>query len=96
MRRPAVQLYDSAGQAVYSYRFATRLRNAAESDGVQHFTNVAYSFQNITGALGPLPEFQQGHRDMSESTGRSYVSFDRHDPNGVHGSVSNRLPGWPR
>ncbi len=90
-RRKVCQEYTSKGLDVYSYRFAQRPWNATEEEGVEHFVNVAFSFQNISGALGPLPE-HQSYRDLSTSIGKAYANFAHsHDPNGRTG-----LPGWPK
>jgi cholinesterase len=95
-RRKLCVEYAAADQPVYSYRFATRPWDAAEADGVQHFVNVAFSFQNITGVLGPLPEFQS-HKDISESIGRSYLNFVySHDPNVNERGPRTGLPNWPK
>ncbi|KAJ8126536.1 hypothetical protein O1611_g7102 [Lasiodiplodia mahajangana] len=57
--------------------------------------NVAFSFQNITGTLGPLPEFQS-HKDLSDSIGRAYLNFVySHDPNAKDTGVRTGLPLWP-
>jgi len=95
--------FSTAGEDVYSYRFATRPFDAQRpEDGVQHFVNVAYSFQNITGSLGPLPEFES-HRELSRAIGQAYVNFVYWgDPNGHEdeGEKEKRdgltLPHWPR
>ncbi|KAI0975702.1 Alpha/Beta hydrolase protein [Xylaria arbuscula] len=95
-RRKLCAEYAAAHQAVYSYRFATRPWNAAEADGVQHFVNVAFSFQNISGTLGPLPEFQS-HKDISVDIGKSYLNFAySHDPNANEGGIRTALPHWPQ
>lgn len=94
-RRRLCELYSAAGQAVYSYRFDTPLWNAAVTDGAKHFVNVVFSFQNISGALGPLPKYQS-YRDLSRNIGRAYISFVYdHDPNTSRGN-SSTLPLWPR
>ncbi|KAI1130999.1 Alpha/Beta hydrolase protein [Nemania abortiva] len=92
-RRKLCAQYAAAAQPVYSYRFATRPWGAAETeDGVQHFVNVAFSFQNITGALGSLPS----HKDLSDSIGRAYLNFIySHDPNVGETGVRTGLPDWP-
>ncbi|KAI0105722.1 alpha/beta-hydrolase [Nemania sp. FL0031] len=83
-------------QPVYSYRFATRPYGAAAAAGVPHFVNVAFSFQNISGALGPLPGFQS-HGALSASIGRAYLNFVyNHNPNAGETGVQTGLPPWPR
>ncbi|RYC53822.1 hypothetical protein CHU98_g12387 [Xylaria longipes] len=95
-RRKLCAEYAAANQSVYSYRFATRPWDAAETDGVQHFVNVAFSFQNITGTLGPLPQFQS-HKQISADIGKAYLNFvHRHDPNADKDGVQTGLPYWPR
>ncbi|KAI1755789.1 alpha/beta-hydrolase [Xylaria castorea] len=94
-RRKLCAEYAAANQSVYSYHFATRPWDAAEADGVQHFVNVAFSFQNITGALGPLPEFQS-YKEISADIGKAYLNFVyRHDPNANKSSAQTGLPYWP-
>lgn len=87
--------------AVYSYRFDTRLYGEDALLGVPHFDNVAFSFQNITGALGPAPEYDGAAR-LARSIGAAYVSFvhalDPNPPADWH--VADRLdalalPVWP-
>ncbi|OWO98936.1 lipase (secreted protein) [Marssonina coronariae] len=93
-RRKFCEVYAAAGQAVYSYRFDTPLWNAAITEGAWHFANVVFSFQNISGALGPLPQFQN-YTKLSRDIGRAYVSFVHdHDPNTSNGDST--LPPWPR
>lgn len=95
-RRKLCAEYAAANQAVYSYRFATRPWDAAEADGVQHFVNVAFSFQNITGDLGPVPVFQS-HGEISADIGRAYLNFVyQRDPNANKSGVQTGLPYWPR
>ena len=56
---------------------------------------MAYSFQNISGNLGPLPEYAS-HKVLSENIGRAYISFvNDHDPNTSKGKMSS-LPYWPK
>ncbi|KAF0321083.1 carboxylesterase [Colletotrichum asianum] len=96
-RRKMCELY--AGQPVYSYRFDQRLWNRAELDGVQHFDNVAFSFQNISGLLGPSPEYDS-HLELARGIGQAYVRFVNDlDPNAKAGNVTKRdglLPYWPK
>jgi carboxylesterase type B len=96
-------------QDVYSYRFDTPLWNTTAPISVPHFVNVVFSFQNISGALGPLPEYWR-YKELSESIGRAYASFvNYYQPNGAGGmgvgggdggggSSANvtGLPTWPR
>jgi cholinesterase len=56
---------------------------------------VAYSFQNISGNLGPLPAYFS-HGVLAENIGRAYISFVYdYDPNTSRGNGST-LPLWPR
>lgn len=90
---------------VYSYRFDTPLWNASAPVSVPHFVNVVFSFQNISGALGPLPEYQS-YKDLSLSIGKAYASFvGGHQPNGAvataggygsNGGNVTGLPTWPK
>lgn len=88
--------------AVYSYRFDSRLWNQKALYGIHHFDNVAFSFQNISGLLGPSPA-RDGDLRTARSVAVAYVSFAYHlDPNppgrwGVDERVGRwRLPVWPR
>ncbi|KAI0805435.1 alpha/beta-hydrolase [Xylaria sp. FL0064] len=79
-RRKLCAAYAGARQPVYSYRFATR---------------PPPGFQNISGSLGPLPEFQS-HKDISVDIGKSYLNFVYwHDPNGSEKGLQTALPHWP-
>ncbi|KAI0428057.1 alpha/beta-hydrolase [Xylaria sp. FL1042] len=100
-RRRMAELYTAAGMPVYSYRFDQRPWNGDEWDGVKHFVNVAYSFQNISGLLGPSPAYDS-HARLARAIGRAYVSFVNHlDPNGagagdaVLQAEAEALPRWP-
>lgn len=106
-RRKYAELYVEAGvKDVYSYRFDTPLWNASSPVGIKHFDNVMFSFQNISGAMGPLPKYQY-YRDFSTAVGRAYASFVRsYQPNGAansgaagygaQGKNVTGLPYWPR
>ena len=111
-RRELCELYTSAGVSVYSYRFDTRLWNHTAEQGVAHFDNVAFSFQNISGLLGPYPEYKKD-MEMSRAIGEAYVRFvNQLDPNsqGIERRASNsrvkrvstenvkstQLPDWPK
>ncbi|KAJ9134367.1 Carboxylic ester hydrolase [Coniochaeta hoffmannii] len=98
------ELYTAAGQPVYSYRFDTRLWNKVGLEGVQHFDNVAYSFQNISGLLGPSPKYD-AQRRLSRAVGVSYINFvNSLDPNGNAskcrspngGLNATAMPYWPK
>lgn len=101
-RRKMCEVYaGTAGQDVYSYRFDTRLWNQTALAGIQHFDNVAFSFQNITGLLGPSPAYDDDLR-IARSVAVAYVSFVYNlDPNppgqwDVDGKVDRLLlPEWP-
>ncbi|KAB8297937.1 hypothetical protein EYC80_001719 [Monilinia laxa] len=107
-RRKLCEVYTAASQAVYSYRFDTFLWNAVVTDGAKHFVNVVFSFQNISGTLGPLPQYQS-YLDLSRNIGKAYISFVNYrDPNILSNltlsnvsntsSISNSsssLPYWP-
>ncbi|KAL3425205.1 carboxylesterase family protein [Phlyctema vagabunda] len=105
-RRKMCIAYTEAGQDVYSYRFDTPLWNAAVTDGARHFTNVVFSFQNISGALGPVPQYANYTR-LARDIGVAYISFaNAWDPNPSSGgagnttnsssSVLSTLPYWPK
>lgn len=100
-RRKMCELYTRAKQAVYSYRFDTILYGKTALQGVQHFDNVAYSFQNISGLLGPSPKYD-AERRLSRSIGEAYVRFVYSlDPNAGKGEDASgmdalRLPYWPK
>jgi carboxylesterase type B len=102
-RRKMCELYTAAGQPVFSYRFDSRLWNKTAETGVQHFDNVAFSFQNITGLLGPSPQYDDKLR-LARAVGMSYIRFvNSLDPNPDSKShaaglstTSTPLPSWPR
>ncbi|KAN0114457.1 carboxylesterase [Hyaloscypha variabilis] len=102
-RRKMCALYSQAAQPVFSYRFDTMLYGVPAIDGVQHFDNVAFSFQNISGLLGPSPEFDR-ERSLATAIGSAYVRFvNALDPNSVSGKGNGtqgdgglQLPYWPR
>ncbi|TVY88790.1 Lipase [Lachnellula willkommii] len=94
-RRKVCEEYTKGGMNVFSYRFDTPLWNAAVTAGAQHFTNVVFSFQeNISGALGPLPQYQQ-YTDLSRNIGKAYISFVN-DRNPNTGRGNSTLPYWPK
>jgi hypothetical protein len=66
------RVFLQAKQQVFSYRFDTRLWNRTELEGVIYFDNVAFSFQNISGLLGPSPEYDS-HRRLEQSVKPTYV-----------------------
>lgn len=103
-RRKMCEVFSgAAGQpAVYSYRFDTRLWSQKALYGIHHFDNVAFSFQNISGLLGPSPEYDDDLR-IARSVAVAYISFVYNlDPNppsrwDVDEKVDRlRLPVWPR
>lgn len=95
-RRKMCEYYTRAGKDVWSYRFDTPFWNASAPVSVPHFVNVVFSFQNISGALGPLPQYQS-YKDLSTSIGRAYINFvTQGDPNLGIGSKEAGLPNWPR
>ncbi|KAF2086206.1 lipase [Saccharata proteae CBS 121410] len=96
-RRKLARDFSAQDVPVWSYRFDTKPWNGTDVAGVQHFVNVVFSFQNITGALGPTPAFES-YRVLSEGIGRAYAHFvATGDPNGGEGvGVVGPLPTWPR
>jgi carboxylesterase type B len=97
-RRKMAELFTAAGAKVYSYRFDQRLWNGAEWDGVKHFVNVAFSFQNISGLLGASPQYDS-HKNLAHAVGQAYIHFVNDlDPNGKKGAKYGEkkiLPEWP-
>jgi carboxylesterase type B len=96
-RRKMAELFTSADTAVYSYRFDQRIYGRNEWDGVKHFDNVAYSFQNISGLLGPSPQYDS-HVKLARAIGQAYVRFVYDlDPNynKKYGDQDKLLPTWP-
>ena len=88
----------SVNQTVFSYRFDQRPWNRPANQGVMHFDNVAFSFQNISGLLGPSPAYDS-HRRLSRAIGESYIRFVNNlDPNPTANDSSSGalLPYWPR
>jgi cholinesterase len=93
-RRKTCEEYTRRGLPIFSYRFDTPLWNAPVTAGAQHFVNVVFSFQNISGALGPLPKYRN-YTDLSHNIGKAYISFVNDlDPNTSKGNST--LPYWPR
>lgn len=92
-RRKMCEYYTRAGKDVWSYRFDTPAWNQSAPVSVPHFVNVMFSFQNISGALGPLPQYQS-YKDLSTDIGRAYVNFvARGNPNS---NSSGGLTNWPK
>ncbi|RBA16919.1 hypothetical protein FPRO05_01643 [Fusarium proliferatum] len=90
-RRKLAELY-AQSEDVYSYRFDQRPYLRSEWDGVKHFDNVAFSFQNISGLLGPSPQYDS-HAVLANTIGQAYVRFvNSLDPN----SKKGKLPKWPK
>ncbi|KAK0631140.1 lipase [Bombardia bombarda] len=99
-RRKMCELYAHAGIPVFSYRFDSRLWNKDAVSGVQHFDNVAFSFQNITGLLGPSPQYDADLM-LARAIGMAYVRFVHNlNPNTLHLppaiTDTSMLPYWPR
>ena len=100
-RRRMCELYTGAGQDIYSFRFDTRLFNTSAVMGVSHGVNVPFSFQNITGALGPKPEYDSAGK-LSKAIGEAYVRYVHGlDPNPTAGKQYGSkpwqfLPEWPK
>ncbi|KAI2637565.1 alpha/beta-hydrolase [Xylaria nigripes] len=96
-RRHMAELYaQDKSTPVYSYRFDQRPWNGDVWDGVKHFDNVAFSFQNISGLLGPSPAFDS-HERLARGIGVAYIAFVNHyDPNLIGCSDTHGLlPRWP-
>ncbi|EON99732.1 putative carboxylesterase family protein [Phaeoacremonium minimum UCRPA7] len=101
-RRKMCEQYTLAGQDVYSYRFDTRLWNKTELAGIAHFDNVAFSFQNISGLLGPSPEYDSDMK-IARAVGTAYIRFvntlNPNQPSTYDGTkISNiiQAPHWPK
>lgn len=94
-RRKMCEIYTTYGVDAYSYRFDTAPWNASNSTGAAHGVNVAFSFQNISGTLGPLPQYES-YWKLSQSIGRAYVNFvNSLSPNGgSQGHEVASLPYW--
>lgn len=99
-RRKMCELYSAHGQDVFSYRFDTRLWSETPIKGIPHFDNVAFSFQNISGLLGPSPLYDDD-LGIARSVAVAYISFvyelNPNPRNGVAEKVGAMvLPSWPR
>ena len=99
-RRKVCEEFASSGLDVWSYRFDTPPWNASIWDGIKHAVNIEFSFQNISGDLGPVPEFES-YSQLSRSIGEAYVRFvNGKDPNSGAtadgGSGNVVLPFWPK
>lgn len=96
-RRKMAELFTDIKTPVYSYRFDQRIWNQDVWNGVKHFDNVAFSFQNISGELGSSPE-HDNDAELARLIGQAYVRFvNELDPNGAEGSkrLGAKLPYWP-
>lgn len=95
-RRRMAELLTAAGHPVYSYRFDQLPAGASPWDGVRHFVNVAYSFQNVSGLLAPSGGMPQA--TLARAIGTAYAHFVADlDPNDDgNGDAGERLPYWPR
>lgn len=96
-RRKMCEQYTAANTSdIYSYRFDTPLWNATTPIYIKHFDNVVFSFQDISGALGPLPEYES-YKALSLSIGKAYANFvGTHNPNGLGGGNQTGLAEWPK
>ncbi|KAK7431283.1 hypothetical protein QQZ08_002054 [Neonectria magnoliae] len=97
-RRKMAELFTSANTAVYSYRFDQLAYGRDIWDGIKHFDNVAYSFQNISGALGPSPQYDS-HAVLAKAIGQAYIRFVYDlQPNysDEYGKQERLLPTWPK
>jgi carboxylesterase type B len=99
--RKVAQSWTKAAVKAWTFRFDTRPWNqSAPHMGVKHGVEVTFSFQNMTGKMGPYNEFSH-HRILSEKWGAAYVNFVvRADPNPVGGKGYQNLgvatlPYWP-
>jgi carboxylesterase type B len=95
-RRKVAQQWTRAGQDVWSFRFDTPLWDSKESDGTRHSDEMVFTFQNVTGQLGPSPQFKHYQR-LSEGMGEAYVNFvNRGDPNPPRDRQAEKLilPRW--
>jgi carboxylesterase type B len=96
-RRKVAQVWSAAKQNVFSMRFDTPAWNAKPSDGSKHSAELPFTFQNVTGILGPMPAFKN-HQDLSNAIGKAYVNFvNGFDPNPPVGreGAGPTLPRWP-
>jgi carboxylesterase type B len=95
-RRKVAQQWTGVGEKVWSFRFDTPLWDSKETDGTKHGDEVVFTFQNITGNLGPLPQFEH-YKRVSEGIGQAYInSVNRRDPNPLVNMQQGRpiLPYW--
>ena len=96
-RRKTCQEYVNGGiKDVYSFRFDTHSWNATSPVAVGHGVNVAFSFQNISGTLGPVPQYTN-YQEFSLGIGKAYANFvGTRNPNGLGGGNQTGLPFWPQ
>lgn len=96
-RKMCEQYVDAGVEDVYSYRFDTPLWNATTPIYIKHFDNVMFSFQNISGAMGPLPQYES-YKELSTRIGVAYANFvGTGNPNGkAEGGEEVEFPRWPR
>ncbi|TVY19975.1 Lipase 4 [Lachnellula arida] len=108
-RRKVCEEYTKGGMNVFSYRFDTPLQlqrarstlpmwySASVSLAISPLRQPAISNmveENISGALGPLPEYQR-YTDLSRNIGKAYISFVN-DRNPNTGRGNSTLPYWPK
>lgn len=102
-RRWVTQLYSAVSylkDKIYSFRFDQAPYNAPITEGVEHFVNVAFSFQNISGVLGNAPA---SYKALAERVGVAYVGFvAEQDPNAFAAKANSSgsadlasFPEWP-
>jgi carboxylesterase type B len=99
--RKVAQSWTKAGVKAWTFRFDTRpWDQSAPHLGVKHGVEVTFSFQNMTGKMGPYSEFSH-YRILGEKWGAAYVNFVlRADPNPPGGKGYENvgvatLPYWP-
>ena len=97
-RRLTCQTWAAANISAYCYRFNAVPATSIWPQGVTHFTEVAFVFNNVDGlgyTVNPFANRSSSYTDLSSLMSKSWASFAYDlDPNGWAGRDTN-VPAWP-
>ncbi|KAF2162880.1 hypothetical protein M409DRAFT_68850 [Zasmidium cellare ATCC 36951] len=102
-RRGAVETWAAHDLHAYSYRFNTRPAGYEWNQGVMHFVEVAFVFDNTQGlgydeehgTVNPFLDKPKSYYDLADLMSKSWTSFIHDlDPNYAGKNASS--PAWPR
>lgn len=102
-RRGAVETWTAHGLPAYSYRFNTRPAGYNWTDGVMHFQEVAFVFNNVQGlgydeehgTVNPFLNKPKSYYDLADHMSKSWASFI-YDMNPNYASKNASTPAWPK